>query len=227
MACYDCDLLRLDLEHAQRARSTAEDHVRRLLAASNEREAAMERMTRERESSMERMTRMAHCHTAAVERMAQGHAAAMERMAHCHTAAMERMTAAHRAEVVGRIEELKDDTRRLFAPFKSIQATRKRLGGTNFTGLASDDQQYIILAEDAGDVNDAVSFKLRYGQRKHVSIYQNQRRLCPPSMTGSGASMRAFVTRELRQDYRDDPAIVRICSDYSLLFKSDSKAVCV
>ncbi|TMW66614.1 hypothetical protein Poli38472_014590 [Pythium oligandrum] len=37
---------------------------------------------------------------------------------------------------------------------------------------------------------------------------QEERQLVPPAMTGSGVSMRAYITRGLRQDFSQDPALL-------------------
>lgn len=191
MACANCvavqtqlQLSRNDLLHVTEARQTAEALVQTLLAQLDEANA------RASASSAE-------------------HAAAMERLALEHTASMERQTVAHRQEVVQRIESLRDDTRRIFAPFRTIQADHKRLRGTSFTGYSTDEQEYVIL-EDGSSGPDEVTFKLRYGQRRHVRGYRNAPRLSQPKMTGSGASLRAFVTRKLQHEFHEDPALVCI-----------------
>lgn len=207
MACPNCAALQHQLqlaqnarEHEREARETAEALVQTLLAQLA---AANSRL----DSANAAANARAADHEAALERLSRENAAAMERLSRENAAAMERQTVLHRDEVVRRVDQLRNDTRRLFTPFANIQAAHKRMRGTSFTGLASDDQEYVILADDADDPA-SVSFKLRYGQRKHVRVYRNDRQLGPPSMTGSGASLRAFVTRGLRQDFRDDPALV-------------------
>lgn len=195
MACANCagfqqqlELLENNFQHATEARRLAEALIQTLLVQLDDAN-----------------TRADTANTRADTRAAE-HAAAMERLARENAEAMERQTVAHRNEVIQRVNQLQIETRRLFAPFRAIQATHKRMRGTSFTGLASDDQKYVILAEE--DEHGAGVWKLRYGQQKHVQMYQNQPALDPPSFTGSGASLRAFVTRKLRQEYHDDPLLV-------------------